>query len=99
MFAIGIVGTLFTVFKFIRDPQAKSDKTDALLEQRLNMRDEATEKRFKEINANFLALLSQSQNHIHTVDTKVENLNKTLSEVGKEIVRLSTIIEERIPKK
>lgn len=99
VFAIGVLGTIFTVYKSIYDPQAKSEKTDALIEQRMKFFIESTEKRFKDMQDNFNQLLLQSDNHIHTVDTKVDKVHEIMGMMGKEITRLGTIIEERIPKK
>lgn len=99
VFAVGLLGTIFTVYKSIYDPQAKSDKTDALIEQRMKFFIESTEKRFKDMQDNFNQLLLQSNNHIRTVDTKVDKVHEIMGMMGKEITRLGTIIEERIPKK
>lgn len=96
---VGLIGVIFTIYKYFRDPQVSSDKKDALLAQQVQWSAEATERRFKEINESFQGLLLQSNNHIHTVDTKVEALHEVITNMGKEIVRLGTIIEERIPKK
>ena len=41
----------------------------------------------------------KSNNHIHTVDTKVDKVQEIIASMGKEITKLGTIIEERIPKK
>ena len=38
-------------------------------------------------------------NHTHTVDVKVDKLITSVDSMGKEMVRLATIIEERNPKK
>ena len=96
---VGIIGVIFTIYKYFRDPQISTDKKDALLAQQVQWSSEATERRFKEMNDNFQALLLQSNNHIHTVDTKVEALNLSVTNMGKEIVKLATIIDERMPKK
>ena len=99
MFVIGLLGTLFGVYHYFRNPQIAGDKKDALLAQQVQWQIEASERRFKEIQESFQSLLLQSNNHIHTVDTKVENVSIVISEMGKEITKLTTIIEERIPKK
>ena len=99
VFAIGVLGTIFTVYKSIYDPQAKSEKTDALIEQRMKFFIESTEKRFKDMQDNFNQLLLQSDNHIHTVDTKVDKVHEIMGMMGKEITRLGTIIEEKKKKK
>ena len=99
MFAVGVVGVVITVYSFIRDPQAKSEKTDALIGQQMKWLSESTEKRFKDMQDSFNHLLLQSNNHIHTVDTKVDKVHEIIASMGKEVTKLGTIIEERIPKK
>lgn len=98
-FVVGLIGIIITIYKFVYDPQAKSEKTDALIEQRMKFFIESTEKRFDGINSNFQSLLLQSNNHIHTVDTKVDKVHSNVTTLSNEITRLATIIEERIPKK
>lgn len=110
MFAIGLVGVIFTVYLYFRNPQIRTEKimikekietekSDALMSQKLQWYKDASDVRFKEMQESFQSLLLQSNNHIHTVDTKVEVLTTCITEMGKDIVRLATIIEERIPRK
>jgi hypothetical protein len=99
MFALGILGTIFTVYHYFRNPQINSDKKDALLAQQVGQQAESVERRFKDAQDSFNALLLQSNNHIHTVDTKVETLSTNMNIMSNEITRLATIIEERIPKR
>ena len=99
MFAIGIIGLLFTIWEKVKTPQIKADKIDALLSQKVEFTNKATTDRFCEINKKYDDLLLQSNNHIHTVDTKVERLIEVVGVMGKDIVKLSTILEERLPKK
>lgn len=99
MFILGILGIIFSVYSYFRTPQVESDKKDALLAQQVQWTAEATERRFKEAGEQFQSLLLQSNNHIHTVDVKVETLNTTVGAMGIEIAKLSTIIEERLPKR
>ena len=42
--------------------------------------------------------MSLAQNHIHTVDIKVDKVVENVTRMSNEIVKLATIIEERIPK-
>lgn len=99
MFVLGVIAIMFSVYRYFRDPQVASEKKDALLAQQVNWTAEATDRRFKDIQESFQQLLLQSNNHIHTVDTKVEALGGAMIQMGKEIVKLSTIIDERIPAK
>ena len=99
MFTLGILGVLFTIYKYFRDPQVNTEKKDAILAQQVQWSSEATERRFKGIQESFNGLLLQSNNHVHTIDVKVDSLHDLVDEMGKDIVRLTTIIDERIPKK
>lgn len=113
-FTIGILCVIFTVFNYFNNPQKKLEKEQALTEQEIDSQStifekqlkwekEATEKRFEELNKTMTAALTLAQNHIHTVDTKVDSLAKTVNamnlQISSEITKLSTIINERIPKK
>lgn len=102
-FIIGILAIIFSVYNYFRNPQIKSEKTDALLSQRMQWEKEASDKQFGAMGLRIDTAMTTAQNHIHTVDVKVDGLMKDVSEMNvaitKELTRLSTIIEERIPKK
>lgn len=57
----------------------------------------------KEFNARFKSLDEQfanlRDNHVHTLETKIDSTNKDMSRMAVEIGKLATIIDERIPKK
>lgn len=97
-FGVFVIGTIFAVYLYFRNPQVDSDKRDALLAQQIEFFMKATADRFKEMQDSFNSLLLQSNNHIHTVDTKVEALTASMGVMSNQITRLATIIEERIPK-
>lgn len=99
MFVLGIMGIIFGVYHYFKNPQVDADKRDALLAQQVQWQIEGTEKRFKQIQDSFQSLLLQSNNHIHTVDTKVDALSIKVGNLDIAIAKLGTIIEERIPKK
>lgn len=107
---IGIVGVVIGVYKSITSPQTDLDKREALndekslskaqlLAQQVQWEREATERRFKEISENNREALALAQNHIHTVDTKVTDLAKRMTGVEGAVIKLTTIIDERIPAK
>lgn len=98
-FILGVLGVIFATYKYFKDPQNEEEKKAALLAQQVNASMESVDRRFKEMQDNFKDLLLQSNNHIHTVDTKVEALSLAMSSMSNSITKLSTIIEERIPKK
>jgi hypothetical protein len=98
-FAFGILAIIFGVYRYFKTPQIDTEKKDALLAQQVQWSKEITEKRFEDLDKRLGESLAISQNHIHTIDIKVDGIGLTVSQLGKELVRLSTIIEERIPAK
>lgn len=97
-FVIGIIGIMFGVYHYFKNPQIASEKKDALLAQQVQWQREGTEKRFAEIQANIKEAFELAQNHTHSVDVKVDALTKKVSDVEIGLAKLSTTIEERIPK-
>ena len=93
-----LVSILFSIFLYFKNPQIASEKRDALFVQQMKFMSDSVDRRFSEMQESYKSLLSRSENHIHTVDTKVEMLNTAVGSMGNQITRLGTIIEERIPK-
>lgn len=71
----------------------------SLLAQQVQLTTDANEKKFAELSQRLDASMTLAQNHIHTVDTKVDGLISTMASLKSDVVRLTTIIEERIPRK
>src|SRR3990167_8450366 len=92
-FGLGLIGLVFTIYSYFKDPQVDGEKKDALLAQQVQWTIEGNERRFKEIQEHFSGLLLQSNNHIHTVDVKVDKMAENVSTLSNEIIRLGTIIE------
>mgnify|MGYP001186393962 CR=1 FL=1 len=84
MFVIGLVGIVITVYRSIVNPQTASDKNSIKLEDRIK----AVEKAVQEIK----------ETHLRTVEQDIKNLTSSVNELSKTVVRLATIIDERIPK-
>jgi chemotaxis protein histidine kinase CheA len=79
--------------------QTEAQGKAALLAQQVEQEKQANQQRFIEFGQRLDGSLTLAQNHIHTVDTKVDNLTNLVSELSNNITRLQTIIEERIPRK
>lgn len=78
----------------------KEMETKALiLAEQVKNKDVENERRFNEMGVRLDTAFALAQNHIHTVDTKVDELIKTVGIMSNEITKLGTIIEERIPRK
>lgn len=78
----------------------KELETKALvLAEQVKNKDVENERRFNEMGVRLDTAMTTAQNHIHTVDTKVDELIKTVNMMSNKITELGTIISERIPKK
>ena len=120
-FALGIIGMIFGIYRYFKDPQIDIDKKQALnderdknkatildqkavenkaelLAQQFSIERESNNRRFTELGERIDKSMTLAQNHIHTVDTKVDVLTKSVNEMSNEITRLATIISERMPK-
>jgi|SRR5579872_1650692 len=87
MFALGIIGILFTIFNYFRNPQVASDKEDALISQRVD----GISKQMTELSTSFQA-------HVQQDLTSLGLINERIGSVNESVVRLATIIDERIPR-
>lgn len=83
-FAIGIIGILFSIYKSYKNPQIESDKSMISLADRVGN----VEKTVGEIK----------ETHLKTVEQDIKSLTISVNELSKTVVRLATIIDERIPK-
>lgn len=88
VYIIGIfslITMILQAYNTIIKPQNKADKDDALLgQQLLNLQRD---------------LINLRDNHVHSLDVKIDQVSTTVQQQAVEIGKLSTIIEERIPKK
>lgn len=88
LFAITIMTLIFGIYKSFKNPQIQSEKEDALLTQQV-----------AELIKTVTNLSSSFQAHVLADQTSFSLLNQHVVEVDKSVVRLTTIIDERIPKK
>jgi hypothetical protein len=78
----------------------KELETKALvLAEQVKSKNEENERRFLDMGVRLDTAMTTAQNHIHTVDIKVDKLIESVNVMGNKITELSTIINERIPKK
>lgn len=78
--------------------QAVENKAQ-LLAQQVQWEKESSDKRFTEMGKRIDGAFTLAQNHIHTIDTKVDGLSSVINSLNIEVTKLTTIIEERLPKK
>jgi len=119
-FALGIIGVIFGIYRYFKDPQIDIDKKQALNDERdknkatiLDQRavenkaellaqqflseKEDNNRRFNELGERITQSMTLAQNHIHTIDTKVDGLMRSVGDMNlnltKEITKLATILE------
>lgn len=85
MYAIGIGGAVFGIYSYFRNPQINSEKAESIMA--LNI---------VQLQKDFANL---RDNHIHSMDIKIDEQGKAIRDLLIQTTRLSTIIEERIPRK
>lgn len=99
LFVIGLGGIIFTLFKAFYDPQKKSETNDLLMDQKTKFLKEEYDKKFALIQADISTLTVQNKNHLHTLDVKLDTISSSVGDLRNSVVKLETIVEERIPKK
>ncbi len=98
-FVIGIIGVIFSVYKSYRNPQVDLDKKQAvdqtaidgkasILAQQLQWTTESNDKRFAEMQLNLKEATALAQNHLHTVDTKVDALTSIVNTIENNVLRI-----------
>lgn len=85
MFIIGLIGVIITVYNTVRNPQVTSEKNDSLMELSIAQLGKD--------------LANLRDNHVHSLDIKLDETNKVVTQISIQVAKLATIIEERIPKK
>ncbi len=84
-FALGILGVIFTAYNYFRNPQIKTDESLLVLSNK-----------YDTLNA---LVINLRDNHIHTIDETLKEQNKDINNLALEMKALTTIIDERIPRK
>lgn len=84
LFSITIIGVIFSIYRSYKDPQTTSEKDSIKLSDRVNN----LENDIREVK----------EQHLKAIEGDLRTLNVTLQKLSETVVRLSTIIDERIPK-
>lgn len=80
-----LVGIVFTVYFYFRNPQIATEKAAIQIEGK-----------FSDLSRQFVEL---RETHLRKVEVDLANLSTVVNDLSKNVVRLTTIIEERVPKK
>ena len=81
---LGLMGIIFSVYLSFRNPQIKSDKDVIKVREDLD----SLSREVSEIK----------EKHLASVEANIEKLSSTIHDLALNVTRLSTIIDERIPK-
>lgn len=114
-FILSMIGIIFSVYHFFKNPQIDIDKKQALSDEREKNKAERTEfsvlktqfemvcknndEKFIKIEKQIKEAFTIANNHTNETDSKVTSLVAEVGSLRNEITRLTTTIEERIPKK
>ena len=79
--------------------QKEAENKASLLAQQVQNEKEDNNRRFMELGELLRSSMTLAQNHIHTVDTKVDVLAKEVNVLSTKIAQLTTVIDERIPRR
>jgi len=79
--------------------QKEVENKAILLAEQVKWEKEANQAKFSEMSCKITEAMTLAENHIHTVDTKVDKLIDQVNGMALNIGSLSSIIDERIPKK
>lgn len=81
---INILGIIFAVYLYFRNPQIKTDQvTIKLADDVLSLQKQ---------------IIEIKETHLRSVELDIKTLTSAVNELSKTVVKLSTIIDERIPK-
>lgn len=94
--AILILTNLATIYGRLRNPQIKTDLATQKLQEEMNAQKSAFEKEVLELKKEILEMKTM---HIAGMEKDMKDLTASISALKNELTRLSTILDERIPKK
>jgi uncharacterized membrane protein (DUF106 family) len=83
-FALSIIAIIFAVYNSFKKPQIDGEKIAITMREDIN----SLQKQIIEIK----------ETHLRSVEADIKTLTTAVNELSKTVVRLSTIIDERIPK-
>lgn len=84
LFILTVGSFIFGIYHYFKKPQVDGEKNDIKLEDRIK----AVEKELKEVR----------ETHLLAMEKDLKALTDSVNQLSLTVVRLSTIIDERIPK-
>ncbi len=84
VFTLGLLAIIFNVYKYLTNPQIKTNQVT------ISLRDDMTQLQKQ--------VLEIKETHLRSVEMDIRTLTASVNELAKTVVKLSTIIDERIPR-
>jgi len=94
-FFLAVGGGAFTIYSHLTRPQRILDRALSGVTEQIKLVDQ----RFDNHEALTSQIKKLEDNHIHTIESKLETNTEAVNQLRVELGKLSTIIDERIPKK
>lgn len=99
---ISIVTVAIVILMFFRKPQKKQGDEIKEAEKRIAVHTERTDQKFIGVNKELVGLrdiiLDFKRNDLHSMEVRQDQFAEHLIKNTNELVKLSTVIDERIPK-
>jgi hypothetical protein len=83
-----LLAIIFAIYKYFRNPDERAEKAICLLKEQILYERKITDK-----------ALETQQNCLHSLEKEIINQKNEILKLNNTVIKLSTIIEERIPKK
>lgn len=97
-----LMGMVFAVFFYFKKPQIKAEQFDALIEEKFANHERNQAAEFKNRDERLidlrLALQNLKDNDLHSIGMRQDQFAQLMIDLTKSVVRLETIIDERIPR-
>lgn len=84
--SLTLIGFVIMAYRTFRDPDIQSERSIALLEEQVKFERKMTD-----------TSLQIQQNALHSLEREIYNQGEAIKELNNEIIKLRTIIEERVP--
>jgi hypothetical protein len=82
---VAVVGVMFSIYLHFRNPQIKTDQIAIKLRE--------------DVDTLTKAITEVKEKHLHAVEQDMKRLTDTINQLSLTVTKLSTVIDERIPKK
>lgn len=80
----GLLAIIFSVYNSFKNPQIKTDKDNVKLRE--------------DLDSLKIVVEEIKEKHLASVETNIKELSKSVHDLSLQVTRLTTIIDERIPK-